>query len=295
MEEKIIEQGMPFQFVKQLGAAQMRDLEALVERCRKADENVINYYPHILEQHRPFASSLLYYQGQQLEGFASLFFFYDAACELSVLVGPEFRRRGLAKQMVEALLPLMHNQHLGSVIVTSPAKTFSPLLKQKHFRYLHSEFLMERHAGHPVLLSQTQSRFRMAHMADAEAILEINRRCFPGQEDHLQFRLDSLLSDHNYDIMLLLREGRVLGKAHMRYHEQTATFSDIGILPEFQGKGLGTELLAHGINHCLKQGVKRMNLDVETENTNALNIYTRLGFEVVNACDYWQRDLPQIR
>lgn len=296
MEEKIIEKGVPFLSVKQVSGQQLADLNALAARCRKADKNIINYYPHILEQHRPFASSLLYYQGQQLEGFASMFFFYESACELSLMVGPEFRRQGLARQMIRALMPLLQSQHIQSIIVTSPAKQFSSLFEAYGFQYNHSEFQMERHGSHPVLLPQSKNLFRFAKMADEEDILHINALCFPEQDDQLQHRLTGLLNDRHYDIMLLQRGENILGKAHIRYHDNTAIFSDIGILPNFQGHGLGTELLAHCINHCLQEGYSLLCLDVETENTSALKLYTRLGFEVINACDYWQvdiRDLPQ--
>lgn len=295
MEEKAIEQEGPFLTVKQVTERQMADLDDLIARCRAEDDNIVNYYPHILEQHRPFASSLLYYEGQQLQGFATLFFFYETACEISLMVAPACRRQGLAKLMLKALLPLLQFHHMESVIVTSPAKQFTSIFEKHGFYYMHSEFQMERHIHHPVLLPHTRTTFRLARVADAKEILNINKLCFPEQEDQLEYRLTGLLNDRHYDIMLLERDGQVLGKAHMRYHDKTVTFSDIGVIPEFQGQGLGTELLAHCVNYSLQEGCTLMNLDVETQNTNALKLYTRLGFEVTNAADYWQIDLERAR
>ena len=50
---------------------------------------------------------------------------------------------------------------------------------------------------------------------------------------------------------------------------------DLYILPQFRGRGIGTAV----INHCIAQGAP-IELYVFTQNTGALRLYRRLGFEI---------------
>jgi ribosomal protein S18 acetylase RimI-like enzyme len=86
-----------------------------------------------------------------------------------------------------------------------------------------------------------------------------------------------------------------VGKAHTRWQENEAIFSDIAIMPKFQSQGLGSELLATCINDALMQGKTKLALDVETSNHSALNLYTRHDFKTVNAIDFWAISPSQLR
>ncbi len=44
----------------------------------------------------------------------------------------------------------------------------------------------------------------------------------------------------------------------------------------------------------LSEGKSRVDLDVETHNKKALNLYIQLGFHIQNACDYWSINVNQL-
>lgn len=52
--------------------------------------------------------------------------------------------------------------------------------------------------------------------------------------------------------------------------------SDLYILPEWQGKGIGTAVLAH----CIAQTNLPISLFVFIRNTGAFRLYTRMGFSI---------------
>ena len=98
------------------------------------------------------------------------------------------------------------------------------------------------------------------------------------------------MHSREYKIILAFKNNQLIGKAHLRWEKKSTTLSDIAIIPAHQGNGYGTALIAHCINHSLSEGTTLINLDVETHNLKALNLYTRLGFMIQNACDYWSID-----
>ena len=54
----------------------------------------------------------------------------------------------------------------------------------------------------------------------------------------------------------------------------------IGVDPDYQGLGLGTQLTLAGLDHMVARGASEALLYVAGENTAATAMYERLGFTV---------------
>ena len=61
--------------------------------------------------------------------------------------------------------------------------------------------------------------------------------------------------------------------------DEWGSVQNLGITPEHRGKGLGSILLMRSAEGFKKAGLKRMHLEVTTENTGAVRLYERLGFK----------------
>jgi ribosomal protein S18 acetylase RimI-like enzyme len=66
-----------------------------------------------------------------------------------------------------------------------------------------------------------------------------------------------------------------------------AWVSGFAIGQEYRGRGFGHQALATVVEGLERSGVKRVSLDVATNNARALKLYTDLGFEQVGAMDYY--------
>ena len=53
----------------------------------------------------------------------------------------------------------------------------------------------------------------------------------------------------------------------------------IGVIKEMRGKGIGKRLLFATLDHAKEIGIKRIDLEVRTDNENALNLYKKIGFK----------------
>lgn len=74
------------------------------------------------------------------------------------------------------------------------------------------------------------------------------------------------------------------GRRRMRIHM-------LGVDPEFQGQGLGKKLLQTAINKMEKQGVKTVELTVDSENTPAVSLYNSLGFTLKSRSLWYEKIL----
>lgn len=76
---------------------------------------------------------------------------------------------------------------------------------------------------------------------------------------------------------LLIKVGSVIGMvSNEEYH-----VSNVAIYPEYRGMGIGTKIMSAVEEEAKKSGAAWAVLDVEVENTDAIRLYSRLGYSVV--------------
>ncbi len=68
----------------------------------------------------------------------------------------------------------------------------------------------------------------------------------------------------------------VLGKMD----EETYYISNLALYPEFRNKGLGTALLHHVEKLAGEAGAKKLDVDADTANENAIRFYERFGMSI---------------
>ncbi len=62
---------------------------------------------------------------------------------------------------------------------------------------------------------------------------------------------------------------------------QFGAIQNVGILPEFRGQGLGKSLVMKALIGFHESGMKRVSLEVTSENEKAIELYQSLGFKII--------------
>src|SRR5262245_53060434 len=101
---------------------QLNKLKQLLVQCKRVDKSIPNMYLHLLAQPRAYPASIFFFLKQQLLGFLSAYFFYEDACEVAVVVDPRARRKGIAKKLIHAVLPLIKSQGIHKLIFSCPGE-----------------------------------------------------------------------------------------------------------------------------------------------------------------------------
>jgi ribosomal protein S18 acetylase RimI-like enzyme len=281
----------------QLTAQQLIELDTLCQHCKRVDGNTIALYQHILSQNRPFACNIFYHKKQTLVGFLSTFYFYENTCEISVMVAPNWRNKGIATQMIRESLAHISTQEIEKLVFSTPNGANAAWLSAHGCHYQHSEYQMQQQGVTPPITTDDTFIVRPATLDDLRTIVAIDEACFSLPAAERLLRLHDLFSDPSYSILIALKDGIPIGKAHIHYQNNTARLTDIAIFPHQQGQGFGSRLLMWCLDICQKDQRKSVNLDVETSNHNALNLYIRMGFVVINSYDFWAiptRQLSQL-
>ena len=84
----------------------------------------------------------------------------------------------------------------------------------------------------------------------------------------------------NSDLIYLTEGGNQVGSLVLIYNENTASIFSVEVLNKHRGKGYGKKLVVEAINRAKSKGSYVLELNTETDNTVANNLYQSLGFEL---------------
>ncbi len=131
---------------------------------------------------------------------------------------------------------------------------------------------------------------RQATIDDIEAILKIYSQ--PAIDDGVSLEVDEakkifdIINTYpSYTIYLATVKGEVVGTIAVlimdnigHLGKQSAIFESIAVLPEWQGKGVGKELLRFAINKCKKANCYKITLSANIKRKAAHRFYESIGF-----------------
>ena len=128
---------------------------------------------------------------------------------------------------------------------------------------------------------------------DEAAWVAVNNRAFAAHPEQGGWTVDTLLARESepwFDLdgfLLHERDGRLAAFCWTKLHDPDESTPQrlgevyvIGVDPDFQGLGLGSQLTLAGLESIVARGVETAILYVDSANTTAVAMYERLGFTV---------------
>ena len=115
--------------------------------------------------------------------------------------------------------------------------------------------------------------------ADVRDLIEIEHGCF-GID---MWNEAMLLSEFENPLAVMygIERGKVVAYLSARIILDEAHISNVAVKPEFRGLGFAKKLLSHLFAECEKENVRRFTLEVNVNNSAAIELYTSLGFQCV--------------
>ena len=187
-------------------------------------------------------------------------------------------------------------------VCVSPLGPWPALLKKEGLAKVRTYWLM-RWQGPELPPVEAPEGLSLEHYrpGDAEELTGIQNAAFgghwgfcPNTSEEIAYRAEMSISPHD-GILLLRNDATTVGYCW------TCTLGDaphsigvismIGIDPAHRGKGLSRPVLLAGMEYLRSRDVKYIQLDVDSENTPAVKLYSSIGFKVVEELHWFEASL----
>ena len=122
----------------------------------------------------------------------------------------------------------------------------------------------------------------LAKIADVDSIMKIESSgiAHPWTRDSIE----ALINDENKIAMkAFLDDDSVVAYVGASYVLDEAEIGNICVLPEYRGMGMGKRLLNALMDELKSRGIATVFLEVESDNTNAIALYEKAGFNKYNS------------
>ena len=144
----------------------------------------------------------------------------------------------------------------------------------------------------PVLPRQLDSGVTVRDMlpGDIPAVHELEVRLFPVDAWPLQMFWDELVQPETRRYLVAEGPDGIVGYAGLMCVEPIADVQTIAVVPEYEGRGIGTALLTDLIAEGRRRGAADILLEVRADNPRAQQLYVRFGFEQIHVRKRYYRD-----
>lgn len=250
------------------------DMPISLESLRQRAEHEINDF--------------LYYEQGTLAGYLYVDSWGQAAKEMTGMVAPAFRRRGIFRRLFAAARQECQARGVVQAILicerdSQPGQAFARAVGARHDLSEHKMVLkhfVERRSSDPHL------RMRLATVEDTAALVAILATDMSDEQEAHQFVERVFALDEQPQYLATLAE-QPLGTLRLDYHDGAAGIYGFVVRAEYRGRGYGRQMLEHTIRQLQSEGIATITLEVETEQHQAIGLYTSCGFQRVTTYDYF--------
>ncbi len=237
-------------------------------------------------------TKFLYYENKILVGYLGLCNFGGTTVEISGMVHPKFRRKGIFGRLFSIAKEEWQKTIYLEVLALCDHRSISGLA---FINTIKAEYDF---AEYKMCLSKKKSDVTLSYViklrvATSEDASEIDRQTsiyFGAPQKDLVTGIENptyQLEDNFISYMAEIK-GKIIGKIHLSITNNEGFIYGLGVLPEFRGRGYGREILSSILDILNRKDVENIFLEVATENKNALSLYESCGFEEISVMDYYE-------
>lgn len=273
-----------------------REISELVAECNNYDgiENIIELDKTINFNHEMNTIFMLY-ENNKLVSVLSLFVPGRNEAEVTAMTLPEYRSKGYFSELVKRAEAEIKKYGVPDLlfVCNSDSDKGKKVIDKLKCQYAFTEYFLKYNHSLDQLINTYNFRLKLhkAGFEDMESLVKINMGAFNDSYEGAKSIAEGNLNADNRQLYLGNIEGEFVAKGAICFEDGNASIHGLGVLPEYQGKGYGKEMLYALINNIIEYKVKDICIEVESKNDNAFQLYKNTGFEVESAWEYYRKVL----
>ncbi|MGH2862731.1 MAG: GNAT family N-acetyltransferase [Solirubrobacteraceae bacterium] len=229
---------------------------------------------------------LLWWEDGCLLGFLAIYGFNWDHLELTGMVDPDARRRGIGRALFDAALPLCRQQEKERLLMVVPRTSPSgeSFARGYGMSFDHSEHALTLRQRPDWVPSDGVIELRAATTDD---IPLLSRLYDDGFHDGGRVDPSRLASDRSRTL-LIVRDDEAVGTIALSQDGAQGAIYAFVVGSAWRGRGIGGEALRRACLELFDAGSEHVDLEVEVENDHALGLYTSTGFQLEATDDYYE-------
>jgi len=264
------------------------EIAALAELCNQHEGLNMRLNLQVLRR-RPVdeINDFLYYEHGSLIGYLALFCFNNVEAEISGMVHPEFRRRGIFTRLSQEAEAECQRRGVSQMlfIVEHASQAGQQFVQKIGAELHHSEYKMD--LATPVLISAESSELSIRAARDEDGPI-LNKLTQEGFEVPYEVNwYGEGKADPSRPVYVAERGQTIVGKIDINLQDTSAMIYGFVVAREYRGKGYGRYILSRVVQHLWNSGYRAIALEVIPENSRALNLYRSCDFRETAHYDYY--------
>jgi len=277
-----------------LDVGELAEIRALADTCQRLDDIDLRLVWNELESRSgERANDFLYYADGRLVGFLTLSGLGDDEAEATGMVHPDFRRRGIFRELVGAARAECRRNGTDALVFIADRRSLAAkgFLESLGARHQFAEHSMRLDTPASVELPASDLTIARATVADAALIATIIASDAGFDPTNFGQHVALMMRQPTYRYYIARLHDASVGTANIQILNGDAYIYGFVVSAEYRGRGYGRQLLAHMIAEIAAERPQPVFLEVETENVPALALYRSFGFQVTNTFDYYRIDI----
>jgi ribosomal protein S18 acetylase RimI-like enzyme len=271
--------------------AELAEIEKLANACERYEDIDLRIVWDALRLRTGDATNdFLYYSQNLLVGFLTVEGLGEAEAEATGTVLPEYRRRGIFRQLVAAAQDECRRSGSSSLMFSCDHRSAAarPFFDAIGATYEFAEHKMRLDMAGPVAYPDTRLEITKATADDAPAIAAIIAQDAGITNPSFSQHIADNMRRPVYQYYIARLDGTPAGTLNVQILNGDAYIYGFVVRQEYRGRGYGRQILTHVIADIAASRPQPLFLEVETDNTPALGLYRSAGFEIVRTYDYYR-------
>ena len=208
--------------------------------------------------------------------------------EVAGMVHPDYRRRGIFSSLLAAAQVECRQRDVQQLILVCEH------VSQSGLAFVHAIGARHEYSEHEMVLGTFRERrkvhkgldIRQATKQDLDAIVSI-LATDSGNVESISQWVAKLFEEPASRFYLATLDEKPLGCLRLDFMSDQVGIYAFEVRLGYRGLGYGRQMLEEAIRTIRSESQKRIMLDVETDNTNAIGLYLSCGFEIKTTYDYY--------